>query len=104
MWEVDTKSNNRVCQLTPFLVNTKRVLVKLGMEAVFVSGTLVRPHKAVRCHRAKDICVEYYISLLQINQPGAQIFLICLLFFSTCFGQLCAHHQEKIPYLCDTWY
>jgi hypothetical protein len=26
-----------------------------------------------------------------------------LLFF-TCFGQLCAHHQEKIPYLCDTWY
>ena len=35
---------------------------------------------------------------------GAQIFLICLLLFSTCFGQLCAHHQEKIPYLCDTWY
>jgi hypothetical protein len=30
--------------------------------------------------------------------------LICLLLFSTCFGQLCAHHQEKIPYLCDTWY
>jgi len=24
--------------------------------------------------------------------------------FSTCFGQLCAQHQEKIPYLCDTWY
>ena len=24
--------------------------------------------------------------------------------FSTCFGQLCAHHQEKIPYRCDTWY
>jgi len=32
------------------------------------------------------------------------IFLICLLLFSTCFGQLCAHHQEKLPYLCDTWY
>ena len=38
------------------------------------------------------------------NQRGAQIFLICLLLFSTCFGQLCAHHREKIPYLCDTWY
>jgi hypothetical protein len=22
----------------------------------------------------------------------------------TCFGQLCAHHQEKQPCLCDTWY
>jgi len=30
------------------------------------------------------------------NQLGAQIFLICLLLFSTCFGKLCAHHQEKI--------
>jgi len=38
------------------------------------------------------------------NQLGVQIFLICLLFLSTCFGQLCAHHQKKIPYLCDTWY
>ena len=24
--------------------------------------------------------------------------------FSTCFGRLYAHHQEKQPYLCDTWY
>jgi len=23
---------------------------------------------------------------------------------STCFGQLCAHHQDKQLYLCDTWY
>ena len=38
------------------------------------------------------------------NQLGAQIFLICSLLFSTCFGQLCAHHQKRIPYLCDTWY
>ena len=22
--------------------------------------------------------------------------------FSTCFGQLCAHHQQKLLYLCDT--
>jgi hypothetical protein len=38
------------------------------------------------------------------NHIGAQIFLICLFLFSACFGQLCAHQQEKIPYLCDTWY
>jgi len=25
MWEVDTDSNNQVCKVTPFLVNTKRV-------------------------------------------------------------------------------
>ena len=25
------------------------------------------------------------------------------IFFPTCFGQLCAHRQEKIPYLCNTW-
>jgi len=24
--------------------------------------------------------------------------------FSTCFGWLCAHHQEKKLYLCDSWY
>ena len=38
------------------------------------------------------------------NQLVSQIFLICLLIFSTCFEQLCVHHHEKIPYLCDTWY
>jgi len=27
-----------------------------------------------------------------------------LFIFSTCFGRLCAHHQEKWLYLCDTWY
>jgi len=27
----------------------------------------------------------------------------CIYFdFSTCFGQLCAHHQENLLYLCDT--
>jgi len=30
--------------------------------------------------------------------------LKCLLIFSTCFGQLFAHHQEKLRHLCDTWY
>ena len=38
------------------------------------------------------------------NQLGAQIFFICLLLFTTCFRRICAHHQEKILYLCDTWY
>jgi len=36
----------------------------------------------------------------KLNQLGTQIFLTCLLLFSTCFGQLCVHHQKKIPY---TW-
>jgi len=31
-------------------------------------------------------------------------FLVRLFLFSTCFGRLCAHHQEKQLYLCDTWY
>ena len=32
------------------------------------------------------------------------LFLVCPFPFSTCFGQLCAHHQEKHLCLCDTWY
>jgi hypothetical protein len=31
-------------------------------------------------------------------------FLVYLFLFSTCFGRLCAHHQEKQLYLCDSWY
>jgi len=38
------------------------------------------------------------------NKFAAQFVLIYSLLFSTCFGQQCAHHQEKIPYLCDIWY
>jgi len=30
--------------------------------------------------------------------------LVCLFLFSTCFGRLCAHHQQKQLCLCDTWY
>ena len=44
------------------------------------------------------------IIFCQYIQLGEKIFLICLLLFSTCFGQLRVHHQEKIPYLRDTWY
>ena len=33
------------------------------------------------------------------------LFLLCLfLSISTCFGRLCAHHQEKQLCLCDTSY
>ena len=46
------------------------------------------------------LTVQPCIIFCKQNQLGAQIFLICLLLFSTCFGQLCAHHQEKIRYLC----
>jgi len=31
------------------------------------------------------------------------LFLVYLS-ISTCFGRLCAHHQEKQLCLCDTWY
>ena len=53
-----------------------------------------QPDKQRQSHFSRHFCKQ--------NQLGAQIFLICLWLFSTCFGQLCAHHQEKIPYLCDT--
>ena len=46
----------------------------------------------------------FFLFFCKKDQLGAQIFLTCLLLFTTCLGQLCAHHQEKIPYLCDTWY
>ena len=40
--------------------------------------------------------------ILQIKPTRYKNFLVCLFLFSTCFGQLCAHHQEKQLYLCDT--
>ena len=37
------------------------------------------------------------------SQLGAHYFLVYIYFnFSTCFGQLCAHHQENLLYLCET--
>ena len=33
-----------------------------------------------------------------------KFFLVCLFLFSTCFGRLSAHRQEKQLYLCYTWY
>jgi hypothetical protein len=43
---------------------------------------------------AKVICVLPYLE--KRTNLVHNFFLICLLLFSTCFGQLCAHHQEKI--------
>ena len=51
-----------------------------------------------------SLTVHACIILCKQNQLGAQIFLICLLLFSTRSGQPRAHHQEKIPYLCDAWH
>jgi hypothetical protein len=48
--------------------------------------------------------LQDFFTFCKWNQLSAKIVLICLLLFATRFGQLCAHHQEKIPYLCDTWY
>ena len=62
------------------------------------------------CHLSWLMCCVFCgpfstdLFLCKQNQLGAQIFLVCLLLFSTCFRQLCANHQEKMPYLCDTWY
>ena len=57
------------------------------------------------------LCDTWYLSLYIDDSlvcragPAYQTAIyIYLLLFSTCFGQLCAHHQEKTPYLCDTWY
>jgi len=40
--------------------------------------------------------------MYKMNQLGAHYFLVYLFLTSTCFGQLCAHHQKNLLYLCDT--
>ena len=65
--------------------------------------------------KASKVCLEYCSCIvyrnsqtslltLQIQPTWCTIFLVCLFIFSTCFGQLCAHHQEKLQYQCDPWY
>jgi len=46
------------------------------------------------------LCSEYW-SFCKHSQLSAQFLLACLFLFSTCFGRLCAHHQEKQLCLCD---
>ena len=54
---------------------------------------------------------EFYVLLtvhpsiiLYIKPTWCTMFLLCLFLFSTYFGRLCAHHQEKQLCLCDTCY
>ena len=46
------------------------------------------------------ICYQYLINKTNLVR---NLFLVYLS-ISTCFGRLCAHHQEKQLYLCDTLY
>ena len=50
------------------------------------------------------LTVHTCIIFFKQNQLGTQIFVICLLLLSTCFGQLCAHHQGKITVSMQHWY
>jgi len=47
-------------------------------------------------------CASLY-NLVNKTKLVHNLFLVYLS-ISTCFGRLCAHHQEKQPCLCDTWY
>ena len=39
-----------------------------------------------------------------VNNLFLVYLILVYLSISTCFGRLCAHHQEKQLYLFDTWY
>ena len=52
------------------------------------------------------LCLVDHSSLYNlVNKTNLvhNLFLVYLS-ISICFGRLCAHHQEKLLYLCDTWY
>ena len=57
-----------------------------------------------------EICVADLKRLINENVVAScwllsSLFLVYLyLSIPTCFGRLCAPHQEKQLYLCDTWY
>jgi hypothetical protein len=48
------------------------------------------------------------LTCIPVNLPNkanlAQNLFLVYLSISTCYGRLCAHHQEKQLCLCDTWY
>ena len=47
--------------------------------------------------------VIFFFHLFQMKPTRCTLLLSNIYFkFSTCFGQLCAHHQENWLYLCDT--
>ena len=47
--------------------------------------------------------IGYMCCLVNKANLVHNLFLVCLS-ISTCFGRLCAHHQEKQLCLCDAWY
>jgi len=48
------------------------------------------------------LSVQPCIIFFKRSQLGAHYFLVYSFHLSTCFGKLCAHHQENLLYLCDT--
>ena len=51
------------------------------------------------------VLLTMHPGIIFVNKPTwCTVFLIYLFLFSTCFGQLHAHHQENQLYQCDTWY
>jgi hypothetical protein len=58
----------------------------------------------VTMHPSSEETTIFMWHLVLVILYGWHSFLVCLFLFSTCFGRLCAYHQEKQLYLCDTWY
>jgi len=60
------------------------------------------------------VCIYIYIykqylflnALVHLVNKAYSVHKLFLVYLSipTCFGRLCAHHQEKQLYFCDTWY
>jgi hypothetical protein len=52
------------------------------------------------------VCISWLIKCLISLRHGVtmKIFFVRLFLFSTCFGRIFAHHQDKQLYLRDTWY
>ena len=48
------------------------------------------------------LTVHPCIIFFKRSQLGAHYYLVYVFHLSTCFGQLCAHQQENLLYLCDT--
>jgi len=47
---------------------------------------------------------SHFFQSCKSSQLAVQFFVVRLFLFSTRFGRLCAHRQEKQLYLCDNWY
>jgi len=68
------------------------------VELVLLKGTnhilcfVERASLHNRVNKAKLVYIFYYV------------YFLVYFSISTCFGGLCAHHQEKQLYLCDTYY